>query len=465
MIDVKRVVTDFGYFCRFLRIPQKQWRKDPYKLGKKAIVLGPLKIAEHQKELIAAIEDESYQQLVVVKSRQQGCTTIVALYMLWCCMYKPGHSSIFIISGDDKAKEFRNILESVYNSLPDELKTKLKFAYNDRVYNYGLNSKIIVVPATINAGRSETFTFGFVDELPYMIPSVQTAVVNGVMASCQKVVIASTPVCESDRFFEMVQIASRENRLFKRDFWDIAESGFYGTKENAEKWWTYLTKGKLRADIEREFLCNFKDAVGDLVLNVPDCCKIPIKRIEYPIVAGIDLGFKDSTYIVFGQLKKGQLQLIDELSFNHTNLGDICASIKAKGYKLKWIAIDSASKRVDLISGISPYDYIRRTLGVPVVSKKPKKNSGDSTGRVIVMNAFYNQHLVYDPERVAELDFMTRQLAFSKTGKIPHTSHLIDVYDALCYLVYNAFGKTVNSRYNRNISNSISSRNRMIRLS
>lgn len=437
-INLKQAVRNFGYWCSKIVIPQKQWKRDPYTLGKRAIILKPLKIAQHQEELIQKVEETDFQQLVVVKSRQQGCTTIMALYMLWSVMYKPGYKCIFVIDHQDKAKEFRTLIENAYKSIPDELKVPLRFTHYDRIYNDEMNSSVVISTATINTARSETFTLGYVDELDFMPQPVQTAVMNGVMASCQKVVVACTPMFFGGRFYNLVTQAEADGRLYKKDFDDIAETGFYGSKENSEKWYKYLTEGKDYGDIQKEFHCSFSTTTGDRVCLIPDSAKVDFKNVPEGIIGvGIDIGWQDQTYVLFASMYKGKIYIFDELSFRHSNLQHICQTIKQKGYRLRWGAIDSQSKKVDLTSGISPFNFFQQQLQIPLQARKPKKNVGANTGATVVNNAFSSGQVFYDPKRVPLLERMFKNLVY-KNGKVPHTTHLIDSFDALTYLLHNA---------------------------
>jgi hypothetical protein len=439
-INFKRAVREFDFWCEYVMIPQKEWKKNPYKLGSRAITLKSLKIAEHQKELVSRIEEKDSQQLVVLKSRQQGCTTITALYMLWCALYKPGWKGLFVIDLAEKSREFRLLLENAYKSLPEALRLPLKFASNDRVYNEKLNSSIVMTTATMNTGRSETFTMSVVDELDYYLPNVQTAVMNGVMASSQKVIVACTPWKPSGRFHRLCQQAEAEGRIYKKDYWDIAADGFYGSQENAERWYKFLTQGKEAEDVGKEFLCQFTTLDGDRVCNVPESAKIQIRNqdIKGSIFCSIDIGFKDRTFVLFGYIRLGKIYIFDEISTRHSSLETVCEKILNKRYRLIWGAIDSQSKKVDLTSGISPYEFIQRKLRIPMLSKKPYKQVGSNTGAIIVNNAFADGKLFYDPDRVPLLEAMFRNLMYTKTGRIPHLDGHIDAYDSLVYGLYNS---------------------------
>jgi hypothetical protein len=124
----------------------------------------------------------------------------------------------------------------------------------------------------------------------------------------QKRIIISTPQVENDVYHELVKQAEHEGRLFKRTIHDVCDD-WYGSPENAKEWLEKeLFKGKSRAEINREYLCEFKGAATNTIWELTDGMKNTDPGSGYPTVISLDLGYKpDPTVVLFARVVRQQV--------------------------------------------------------------------------------------------------------------------------------------------------------------
>ena len=110
---MKRLVTDFRYFCSRLTISAFDYTKPP---GVDNVpVPRQFILAPHQIDLINHIEDTSISiDRILLKCRQIGASTVLSAYCLWRLLYRQSESILFLCKSDDDAfdntRDFREWL-------------------------------------------------------------------------------------------------------------------------------------------------------------------------------------------------------------------------------------------------------------------------------------------------------------------------------------------------------------------
>lgn len=104
-----------------------------------------------------------------------------------------------------------------------------------------------------------------------------------------------------------------------------------------------------------------------------------------------DLGFNDSTSIIFVQRQGSEIRIIDYLEDSHRTLDDYVAELKGKkyNYATDWLPHDGAAK--NLQTGLSPREIVSR-LGRDVqVIKQAPVESGIKAARMIFRQVFFDE--------------------------------------------------------------------------
>jgi len=211
----------------------------------------------------------------------------------------------------------------------------------------------------MNQQDGGTYTLAICDEFAYAeTTTIQTRVLSGIRSSAkQKRLIISTPQVENDIYHELVKQAEHEGRLFRRDIHDVKDD-WYGSPENAQEWLDKeLFKGKSKAEINREYLCEFKGAATNTVWEILPEHLSADPGVQYPTVVALDLGYKpDPTVVLFARVVNNRLFISDELVCLENTVYHVADKIKGKSkdknYKLFWGTCDSSGKKVDQTSRV-----------------------------------------------------------------------------------------------------------------
>lgn len=104
---------------------------------------------------------------IVLKPRQMGLSWITALFALWFAMFRPDQTVEIISIKEDTAKRFMDKIKYAYKHLPPWLKGEITHE-NTGTIVFANNSRIMSVPTSEDAGRSEGLSLLIVDEAAFV---------------------------------------------------------------------------------------------------------------------------------------------------------------------------------------------------------------------------------------------------------------------------------------------------------
>jgi hypothetical protein len=104
---------------------------------------------------------------VVLKPRQMGLSWLVALFALWFAMFRPDKTVVILSIKKDTAERFIDKIKYAYQHLPPWLKTAVKHE-NMSTIIFENNSRIMSVPTSEEAGRSEGLSLLIIDEAAFV---------------------------------------------------------------------------------------------------------------------------------------------------------------------------------------------------------------------------------------------------------------------------------------------------------
>ena len=109
---------------------------------------------------------EKHRRIIFLKARQIGITWLMASYALWVAVFHAGAVVLILSKGENEAKVFLKRIKFVHSRLPRELQGSIVI---DSTTEFGFESesKVLALPATEEAGRSETATLVIQDEADY----------------------------------------------------------------------------------------------------------------------------------------------------------------------------------------------------------------------------------------------------------------------------------------------------------
>lgn len=104
---------------------------------------------------------------VVLKPRQMGLSWLVALFALWFAMFRPDKTVVIISIKKETSERFMDKIKYAYKHLPPWLKGAVKHE-NMSTLVFENNSRIMSVPTSEEAGRSEGLSLLIIDEAAFV---------------------------------------------------------------------------------------------------------------------------------------------------------------------------------------------------------------------------------------------------------------------------------------------------------
>ena len=148
-------------------------RSPKYFIKKYAVIQDPATFSEFpfalwdfQEELLDLIE--ANRTLIVLKARQLGVSWLVAAYALWSVEFHSNANVLLLSKREDESQKLLDKVKFIYDRLPEWLRAP-EYARNNstlvlRDERGGKGSRITALPATEDAGRSETGSLIIADE-------------------------------------------------------------------------------------------------------------------------------------------------------------------------------------------------------------------------------------------------------------------------------------------------------------
>lgn len=184
-------------------------------------ILIPLRPA--QSEILETWCDERYS--IVLKARQIGWSTLVALYSLWLSFFWPDNMILMLSKGEREAEMLLAKATYAYERLPEWLRTKgpRRLTKNLKKLAFDNASSITSVPSKEDPGRSATASLVVVDEWAFLENAEQAwASIEPIADVGGRVIGLSTANGSGDFFHGM---------------WTRAEAGVVDFKPMFYPWW------------------------------------------------------------------------------------------------------------------------------------------------------------------------------------------------------------------------------------
>lgn len=237
---------------------------------------------EFQKDIIRLIHENRFS--VIMCARQQGKSTIAAIYLLWYAIFHPD-KLIGVVSNNEKgAIDILNRIKVVYEELPMFLKPGIE-EYNKKAITFENKSVIMASATSKDSFRGRTCNIVFCDELAFVDPQWKadefyTSNWPTISASKKsKFIIVSTPKGIGNIFHTIYTEAEKNLNTFKNYFAD-----WRAHPERDEEWAIEQRKNLGSKRFNQEFLIQFLGS-DSTVLD-----ETTLKRLDaQPIVDPVSL--------------------------------------------------------------------------------------------------------------------------------------------------------------------------------
>jgi len=326
-----------------------------------------------QKELF----DNLWYCNIILKARQLGISTFVCLLFLDRCLFNPTVSAGIICHTREDAELLFKRVKYAYDNLPDYIRSCVP-ATNDsaRELVFGNGSSIRVGTSM----RGTTLQYLHISEFGKICakyPDKASEIVTGslnTVESGQFIIIESTAEGREGYFYEMCKVAQDKAKQqvdlspldFKFQFFPWWKEPTYRigspivvppdaleyfasledrgiTLELEQKYWYCAKYNVQHEELLHEFPSTPEEAfevaneglyygrLMSLCRLEKRICFVPYDR-ELPVHTSWDLGYNDSTSIVFFQTLRNEIRIIDYLEGSGESLSHWLGLVKSRGY-------------------------------------------------------------------------------------------------------------------------------------
>lgn len=424
----KKVTTNFLFFAQHIKINAREWKRLPEESN---IVSINFNLSKFQRRYIKYLENPAIINKVILKPRQHGFTVTTLAFMLWHILYGSNENILYLIDKKDKAGKFLNIVRDMLQSLPEHLKPKSIKVLQSGIIQCNNNKMTIQTVSDGDAPRSGTFTRVVADEIAHYTKAAQDNLMAGLSSSCFNRIYISTPKQENDLFHNLYLAAKANDTEYTYMYYDECEDWF-GSREIAEAWYNNQSEELTTAQIARELDCKFAGALDNLAWEIePDMFSYYNASDKTAAIVSMDLGYIDDTAILYATDQNGILMIYSEYATNQKTIPQIVQTIKSNIRYIKYLTIDSSSKKVDMSSGISAYRQLKQLLGRPIYTHKIP----DQLEMIrIAQTALLQGRVKIDPRCTGLIKALNNTQI--KDGKIVRNEHK-HYNDSFVYLVLN----------------------------
>lgn len=261
----------------------------------------------YQDDVVDALENHRHN--IVLKSRQLGLSTIAAAYSLWMAVFHKDKNIIVIATKLETAQNFVKKVKIALLSLPPWLVLP-KHDDKATALNFDNGSRVIAIPASDDAGRSEAISLLIVDECAFIrnFDTLWTGL-SPTISTGGNAFILSSPNGVGGQFYKLWIGAEAGQNNFNpiKLPWTVHP-------EHDEKWFKEETKDLTRKKVAQEYMCDFL-ASGDTFLQVEDLDWMKSKVREPLLKTGFDRNVwiwahpeSEKRYVISADIARGDSQ-------------------------------------------------------------------------------------------------------------------------------------------------------------
>lgn len=412
------------------KLGSKLWRMNNlYTIRDKNGVKRILTLNHSQNKVLTQFK---HNRKIILKSRQQGISTLFLAYYLDDCLFKPGFQAGIQSYGQDEAEKLSDRALLMWEDLDPDVKTllNLKLVANNSKRMMFSNGSIL----KIGNFRGDTLQGLHVSELgkiakkyPDKAKELKTGAFQAV-GKDNKITIESTAEGRNGLFYEMWLKAYNKAKLSRdlnqlefqavflswvedpdcnlssrvdineamREYFTKVEQEYGITLTNSQKWWYASKYEELGYEIKQEYPTTPEEAFeqsleGSIYKKEYDALyssKRVLPNLHYhglPVLVTYDIGVNDETVLIFSQVVDGVPRVIDCYAASGENLEhyvEVMWALKRdKGYDIQDVALPHDAMVREFSTGKTRLEKFLE-LGVPArVLKRISIDDGISATR------------------------------------------------------------------------------------
>jgi hypothetical protein len=290
----------------------------------------PFKMYDFQKTCIDDFKENRFN--IVLKSRQQGLSTLSAAYSVWLALFKREQNILIIATKLKVAQNFIVKVKSMIRSLPKWLILPDMVSNNKQeiVFNHG--SQIKAIPTSEDAGRSESLSLLIVDEAAFVrnFDTIWTGIYP-TLSTGGRAIILSTPNGVGGQYHKLYTDAEAGLNEF-----NAIKIMWYDNPDYDQAWFEKMTSNMSKRQIAQEYLCDFALS-GDTFLddNTLEWLRLNVKK---PMMReGEDMNvwiwkqpLSAHSYVISADVARGDAKDYSTFHIIDTDESEVVAEYKGK---------------------------------------------------------------------------------------------------------------------------------------
>ena len=259
-----------------------------------------------QKSMADLLQNE--KNLIILKARQVGWTTLVSAYAAWTILFQPSRF-VLVLSKKEKpdAQKFVSMCEFGRTRLPVWMQASLPKRTNDAMGSILLDnfSEIASGPSKVDPGRGSTPHLLIMDEFgafPDPDSSWRSAIPG---AALGRTIVLGNPDHNESKLHKEYRKAKKGQSRFVSVFVPWWAAGY-----RTQSWFEDITAGWSESDIAKEYPADDETCwlkAGDPVFNQTDLANLEVLMSKPPL---FDADFRGGTLTTFEAYDSTQLYLI-----------------------------------------------------------------------------------------------------------------------------------------------------------
>ena len=269
---------------------------------------------------------------IVLKSRQQGMSTLVASYAVWMAIFQKEKNILIIATKLSVAQNFITKVKSMIKSLPKWLMLPEIKANNKQQIYFNNGSQIKAIPTSEDAGRSESLSLLIVDEAAFVrnFDTIWTGIYPTISTG-GRAILLSTPNGVGGQYYKLYTDAEAGLNEFNpiKIMWS-------DNPDYNQEWFEQITANMSKRQIAQEYLCDFTTS-GETFLSAEELewikinLQSPVERAgednnvwiwEYPL--------SEHDYVISADVARG-----DSKDYSTFHVLDIVTGVVVAEYKGK----------------------------------------------------------------------------------------------------------------------------------
>mgnify|MGYP003649658745 FL=1 len=290
----------------------------------------PFAMYDFQKDCIDDFNKHRFN--IILKSRQQGLSTLAAAYSVWMTIFKKEQSILIIATKLKIAQNFIVKVKSMLRSLPKWLILPEVVSNNKQEIVFNTGSQIKAIPTSEDAGRSESLSLLIVDEAAFVrnFDTIWTGIYP-TLSTGGRAIILSTPNGAGGQYYKLYTQAESGLNEF-----NAIKIPWHFNPDYNQEWFDKMTANMSKRQVAQEFLCDFSTS-GDTFLDdaaiewMRTCVQKPIDRggddrnvwiWKYPL--------SEHDYIMSADVARGDAKDYSTFHIIDCNTGEVVCEYKGK---------------------------------------------------------------------------------------------------------------------------------------